>query len=236
MSSPENKEETNAHFPTAYCLYKLEAKKDPDVVSVAINNCDIKMEVNTGAALSIISDATFNQYFADCVLNHRNDALLIYTGELINIKGYFDVNVSYHQKTFHLPLLVVSGIRPSLLWRNWLDRIKLDWHSLFRIQHSALNDVLARHCDVFKLELGTLRDHQVSIDMDPAAHPHFYKARPLPYALRERENAEIDIVLRLGIITPVKQSQWVAPVVTVVKSDNSIRLCSDDKITVNQAS
>jgi len=87
---------------------------------------------------------------------------------------------------------------------------------LFRIQYSALNDVLARHRDVFKLELGILREHRVSIHVDPAAHPHFYKARPLPCALRERVNAEIDRLLRLGIITPVKQSQWAAPVVPVV--------------------
>jgi len=149
------------------------------------------------------------------------------TGELINIKGYFDVSVSYHQNTYNLPLLVISGTGPSLLGRNWLDRIKLDCHSLLRIQHSALSDVLACHCDVFKPELGTLRAHQMSIHVDPAAHPRFYKARPLPYALRERVDAEIDRLLRLVISTPVKQSQWTAPVVPVVKSDNSIRLCGD---------
>ena len=64
MSSAENQEENSEHFPTAYTLYKLKAKKDPVVVSVAINNCDIQMEVDTGAALGIISEATFDSYFA----------------------------------------------------------------------------------------------------------------------------------------------------------------------------
>jgi len=63
------------------------------VVSVAINNCEIQMEVNTGAALKIISEVTFDQHSTDCVLNHHT-----YTAEL-NIKGYFDVRMSYHQKT-----------------------------------------------------------------------------------------------------------------------------------------
>jgi len=84
------------------------------------------MEVDTGAALSIISEATFDQYFAYCILNHHNDPMSTYNGELINIKGYFHDRVSYHQKQYHLPLLVVSGTGPSLLARNWLDRIKLD--------------------------------------------------------------------------------------------------------------
>ena len=81
-----------------------------------------------------------------------------------------------------------------------------------------------------------MRYHQVSIHVDPGAHPRFYKARPLPYALRGRVDAEIGRLLRLGIITPVKQAQWDAPALPVVKSDNSIRLYGDYKITVNQAS
>ena len=66
-----------------------------------------------------------------------------YTGELINIKGYFDVNVSLsHMKSScRLPLVVVGGTGPSLLGRNWLQYARLDWHSLFRIQRSALSDV-----------------------------------------------------------------------------------------------
>ena len=97
-------------------------------------------------------------------------------------------------------------------------------------------DVLARHYNVFKQELGTLREHQVNIHVDPAAHPRFYKARPLLHALMDGVDAEIDRLLRLGIITPVKQSQLAAPVLPVVKRDNSIHLCGDYKITVNQAS
>ena len=89
---------------------------------------------------------------------------------------------------------------------------------------------------MFKPELATLRDHQVSIHVDPTARPRFFKARPLPYALRERVDAEIDRLLRLGIIIPVKQSEWAAPVVPVVKGDDSIRLCGDYKVTLNQAS
>jgi len=100
VSSAENQEETSEHFPTAYALYKPEAKKYPVVVSVAINKCDIEMEVDTGVALGIVSEATFDQYFADCILNHHTNRLSTYTGELIKIKGYFDVSLYYHQKRY----------------------------------------------------------------------------------------------------------------------------------------
>ncbi len=38
-----------------------------------------------------------------------------------------------------------------------------------------------------------------------------------------------------NIISPVKFSEWAAPVVPVIKKDSTIRLCGDYKVTVNQA-
>ena len=229
---PVENNDDSQEYSSAYALYNIKSKNEPVIVSVTLDNNEMSMEVDTGAALSIISESTYDKYFSDYVLTNQNDPLSTYTGELINIKGYFDVNVSLsHMKSsYRLPLVVVGGTGPSLLGRNWLHYVRLDWHSLFRIQRSALSDVLARHSDVFKPELGTLRDHQVSIHVDPTARPRFFKARPLPYALRERVDAEIDRLLRLGIIIPVKQSKWAAPVVPVVKGDDSIRLCGDYKV------
>ena len=38
----------------------------------------------------------------------------------------------------------------------------------------------------------------------------------------------------LHVITPVRHSEWAAPIVPIVKSDGSIRLSGDYKVTVNQ--
>ncbi|XP_041957495.1 uncharacterized protein K02A2.6-like [Alosa sapidissima] len=63
----------------------------------------------------------------------------------------------------------------------------------------------------------------------------FCKSRPLPFAMKSRVDAELDQLEKAGIISPVKHSEWVAPVVPLVKRDNTIRLCGDYKLTVNQA-
>lgn len=47
---------------------------------------------------------------------------------------------------------------------------------------------------------------------------------------------ELEQLLNYKILEPVKFSEWAAPIVPVLKPDNSVRICGDYKITVNQAS
>ncbi|XP_016335635.1 uncharacterized protein K02A2.6-like [Sinocyclocheilus anshuiensis] len=54
--------------------------------------------------------------------------------------------------------------------------------------------------------------------------------------MRSKVDAEINRLLNENIITPVKYSEWAAPVVPILKPDGSIRLCGDYKLTINQAS
>ena len=72
--------------------------------------------------------------------------------------------------------------------------------------------------------------------MEPQVKPKFFKARPLPFSLKDKVEEELQRLESLGIITPVKHSKWAAPVVPVLKQNGTIRLCGDYRITVNQAS
>ena len=46
---------------------------------------------------------------------------------------------------------------------------------------------------------------------------------------------ELAHLQRDGVIEPVRFSEWAAPVVQVVKTDESLRLCGDYNRTVNSA-
>ena len=63
-----------------------------------------------------------------------------------------------------------------------------------------------------------------------------HKARPVPFALQVKVDTEIDRLVREGLLTPVEQSEWISPIVVVRKSDGSIRLCGDYKVTINEYS
>lgn len=57
----------------------------------------------------------------------------------------------------------------------------------------------------------------------------------MPYALRQKVEKELDRLEEEGIIVPVKHSDWAAPIVPVLKSNGTIRICGDYKLTANTA-
>ena len=57
------------------------------------------------------------------------------------------------------------------------------------------------------------------------ASPKYYKARPVPYALREKIEKELERLQEEGTIEPVQFADWAAPIVPIVKDDKSIRIC-----------
>ena len=121
--------------------------------------------------------------------------------------------------------------------RDWLTKIRLDWGRLYNVQTelTELQKVLDNHKAVFCDELGLVKDAIAKIQVDGTFQPRFCRPRPVPYALRAKVNAEIDRFAESGIIEPVEFSEWAAPIVPVVKTDGSIRICGDYKVTVNQA-
>ncbi|XP_023204972.1 uncharacterized protein K02A2.6-like [Xiphophorus maculatus] len=101
-------------------------------------------------------------------------------------------------------------------------------------KHLSLNELLDTYSDVFKEELGTLKDIKATIVVKPEMLPKFNKHRPLPFAMKEKVEKELERLEKCNIITPVRHSEWAAPIVPVLKSDASIRLCGDYKLSVNQ--
>ena len=165
--------------------------------------------------------------------------LCTYSGEQLTVKGVVSVTVQYNGQSESLSLIVANGRGPSLLGRDWLTKIRLDWTHLCNnhVCYSlSLQGILADYSTVFDTELGTLKGFTATIRMDPAAQPRFCKPRAVPYALKEKVEKELDRLLKQGVIEKINFSEWAAPIVPVMKKDGSVRICGDYKMTVNQAS
>ena len=159
-----------------------------------------------------------------------------YTKEPLEVKGALTATVVYGNQRAKLEHVVVAGDSPSLLGRNWLWKIILDWSRLNQI-HSiiTLEQILKRHEDIFKEDLGLVKSAPAKIHIISTAQPKFCKARTVPYALKERVELELEKLERMGIIEPVQFADCAAPIVPVVKNDGSIRICGDYKVTINRA-
>ena len=72
--------------------------------------------------------------------------------------------------------------------------------------------------------------------MDKTVKPRFYKPRPVPYALRDKVEQELERLQRDGVIEPVRFSELMGRCgIPVVTTDGSLRICGDYKLTVNSA-
>ncbi|KAL0154044.1 hypothetical protein M9458_050650 [Cirrhinus mrigala] len=143
------------------------------------------------------------------------------------------VEPQYERKNVTLPLVIVKGERPALLGQNWLEKIHLDWPNIFNVEKAevasdpAVKAVLRRHTEVFSDKPSAIKDFKATIRVRPDATPIFQKARPVPYALREAVEKELDRLEKAGIVSKIDRSDWAAPIVVVPKSDKSIRrICS----------
>ncbi len=212
---------------------------DPLMVTIEIEGIPVKMEVDTGATLSIMSYSTLSSTWPEALtpeIKPTQAKLRTYTGEKIVVKGAIDVKVKYGGQEAEVSLIIVDGQGQTLLGRDWLQYLRLDWATLNQVTQktSELETLVHAHSALFSEELGLIKGTTAQLYPKEGSKPRFYRARQVPYAMREPVAREIDRQVALGILEPVKFSPWGTPVVPIRKKDGSIRLCGDYKITVNR--
>ena len=205
-----------------HCI-KFEEAAPPLRVSVEIDKQVVDMEVDTGAACSLMSEVSFRELWPSCKLSKVDHHLRTYLGEPILVLGTVTVNIKYKDQVYQEPLLVVKGDVPDLFGRNRLDHIRLDWQEIKYLQQSPLQTMLKRHEAVFHGGLGALRGYQATIVVDPNARPCFWKAQSVPYAYRGLVEEELNHLVQEE---PVEMSDWASLIVPVLKSDGkSVCVC-----------
>ena len=226
---------------TVYSMFKVSARKSsPLYVSIQAHQKTLNMELDTGASVSVISEGTFQSTWGKehaPRLQPSDAKLHTYTGEEITVVGSIQVEVEHNGGRKELQLLVVKGDGPSLLGRDWLSELRLDWEAIHNVcVQDHLETILDDHSELFKDELGLIRGVKAKIHVDQQAHPCFCKPRAVPFSLRKGVELELERLEEEGVIEPVQFAEWAAPIVPVVKEDGSVRICGDYKMTVNQAS
>ena len=205
----------------------------PYYAEMSIEGKSIKMEVDTGASRTTISEHVYETQFKHVQLRPTDVLLRSYTGDVVPIIGELSVNVCHEEQKHKLNLLVVRGKCPSLLGRDWLGEIRLNWANVFIVSGNDVNTMLKRYCDVFVPDSKGIQGLRAHVKVKTDVQPVYQKPRPVPYALLQKVDEEYDRLIANNILYPVDYSHWGTPVVCVQKADGEIRICGDYK-QVNQ--
>ena len=226
-----------------------------------LNGIPLKMELDMGASVSLVSKKTWREKLGSPPLTKRKIVLRAYLGHRLHVIGETTVDVNAGSQWHKcLPLVVVEGEEAPLFGRNWLVLVEVAWdvlknkfvqecktHAIVascsqgqspqtgaRGNPPALDELLKRYDVIFKQQLGKIKDLKATIRMQSEATPKFFKPRPVAYALRERVEQELERLVAIGVIESISHSEWAAPIVPVIKNNGDVRMCGDFKVTVNQ--
>ena len=75
---------------------------------------------------------------------------------------------------------------------------------------------------------------KANIQIIDKAQPECKQARPVPYAVCTKVEEDLERLQRHGVIEPVEQSEWAAPIATRIKPSGQARICGDFKVTINK--
>ncbi len=86
------------------------------------------MQIDTGADHTIMCKFTYIREFSYIPLKQSQVRLTIYTGDNLKVCGEILCEVVYTGQKEILPIIVVDcPEKPTLLGRNWLKKLKLNW-------------------------------------------------------------------------------------------------------------
>ena len=208
-------------------IFQLSGKSpNPFRVELCVLGKPLMFEIDTGASVTLISEQTCHKHYQDKPLQKSPLKLKTYTGEPLQVLGQMTVSVSYHSQQGSYTLYVVKGAGQSLLGRDWLKHIRLDWKGIAatvnQVNSPSYQTLLDQYSEVFSNELGLLKSTQAHLEVQLNSKPKFCKPRQVPFSLKEPLEKELARLERLGILQKVMHSEWAAPVVVVPKGDGCL--------------
>ena len=187
-----------------------------------------QFEIDSGCGVTVMNRSVFKTLRGKEApkLHQCRVRLRTYTGRRVNVLGAAVVKVQHKGVVQDLPVVVVAGLGPSLVGRYWIRRLGLQWRSVpqnHHVQEETSEEVHGRpdpqihhvkeetlegeNGEVFKDELGRFKGPPVKIYVDKEAAPRFFKARPIPYVMRGRIEAELKCLLAQDLSRKVKEKQ-----------------------------
>ena len=193
-------------------------------VKLLVNNKKyIQFKLDTGAMSNTISYKTFlNLDDNNIIIRKSNIRLTNYSNNIIPVVGECQLKCSFKNHDYMLKFIIVAIDSPALLGLDsciGLDLIK-------KIDLVGENIVFKQYAEVFN-GIGCISG-QYGIKLKENAQPVVHSARKVPFPLTEQFKNTLNALENDKIICKVSYpTDWVNPIVLVVKKYKTLRICLD---------
>lgn len=194
---------------------------------VKLHLCDsnVTFKIDSGADVCVMTDSAYKSLknrpvLQPCYVN------LTSVGTELQCLGTFSTEIQRKDVRYKVRMYVVAGAKNNLLSRSTSQAM-----GLIQLQ---LNEALV-DSSVFG-SIGLMKCDPVKIRLRPDCEPYsVHAARRVPIPLLPKVKAELERMEQEGVIECVTEpTEWVSPMVPVVKKNGSVRICVDLK-RLNQA-
>lgn len=96
-------------------------KGAPITLVILIQTVKLKFEIDTGSAVTAISELTYNQYFKSMPLLLASDRLFTYMGHAIHCLGIIKLPFTFLDKTYHINVGVIREGRPPIVGHDFIS-------------------------------------------------------------------------------------------------------------------
>jgi hypothetical protein len=192
-----------------YVVYTISSVCSPKqgiILMVDLAGSQVQMKLDTGAAVSIVSEKTYHTQLSSWPLESSSVKLKTYGGEPIQVLEKLTLPVKYENQSHNLPLYVVVGDKPALFGRDWLAKMQIDWKRIFKVQQTAypspdtgtqgtpakdITGTKEQYATVFSDKGGPIKEFAAHIYVAENANPVFCKARPVHSRQRWSKNFSV---------------------------------------------
>ena len=231
---------------------------DALTVTLHIKEKQFTFEVDTGSRDSFCSTAIWES-LGKPELKPAYRCYYSASENRLPVKGYFSVNGQCNTSEATVIYYNVIELENfNVLGRKNIRRLDIDVNALLKAcENSEINQVkteigtevleLQRACkglcnefsEIFKPELGCLKDLELEVAFKSDATPIFCKPRTVPFAIVDDLNQAIEVGIKRGIWEPTQFCEYGTLVVPVRKASmpgkkSKLRVCGDYSVTANQ--
>ncbi|XP_003369038.1 reverse transcriptase family protein [Trichinella spiralis] len=199
-------------------IYAVKERAHNFEVTVKINGKSTRMELDTGAAVTIVTPECWKS-IGSPKPKRATVMLRSFTGHEVKLKGETMVTVEGDIGTRKLLLRVAKNGATNVMGQDWINAFGAA---------EALRSLLAN-----KKEMKLSRCSKMHVELKNGVVPVFRKPFPLAFAMQDAVGKELQRYVGMGVLTPIDRSAWAAPIVTVKKPNGKIRICADFSTGLN---